>query len=205
MQAVNHFSTLTFDTIFGSSGFTQPESPAHIFSTPGPQPALLTTQGRQNYLNSLNVGNKEPITMDELTAGLNSFQEEEEIEQPLEELTPESIALESADASMLGAVAAAGANSLANSQATQDVNRDLNGQGVAGSSFGASFQARADASHDQTVGIENVGMIAGSAFLGPEALAGGLIAAGLNSAFNSAPVATVQSNLGTQVPVSDMQ
>jgi hypothetical protein len=107
-------------------------------------------------------------------------------------------------AGMMGAVAAAGASAIASHQATVDTNKDVTGQGLAGDSFGSAFQAREDASHDQTVGIENAALVAGSAFLGPEALAVGMIGAGINSAFNDAPEASVQSNLGTDVPVSNL-
>jgi len=136
---------------------------------------------------------------------LDSQMEEPEISEMEELDIPESESLAAdAPAGFLGAAAAAGATALASHQATQDVNKDMSGQGVAGSSFGAAFQARADASHDQTVGIENAAIIAGSALFGPESLAVGMIGAGINSALNTPAEATVQSNLGTDVPVSNL-
>lgn len=135
----------------------------------------------------------------------DSQTQEPEITEMQELDIPESEALAAdAPAGFLGAAAAAGATAIASHQATQDVNKDLSGQGVAGSSFGAAFQARTDSSQDQAVGIENAAIIAGSALLGPESLAVGMIGAGINSALNTPAEASVQSNLGTDVPVSNL-
>uniref|UniRef100_A0AAU8JNV1 Uncharacterized protein n=1 Tax=Chipolycivirus sp. TaxID=2809300 RepID=A0AAU8JNV1_9VIRU len=166
----------------------------------GPNPNTI------RMLESLNQGDKmAPFNL----ADIQTFSEHPEVSEALEASEgveeAESVAPEAfGDSTFLGGLGVAMASHLASNQVTQDVNKDLSGQGVAGSDFGSAFQAREDAQHDSQVGMENMALIGGSALLGPEGLAVGLISAGMNSAFNQADVASVQSNLGTQVPVNSM-
>lgn len=166
----------------------------------GPNPATI------RMLESLNQSDKmAPFTL----ADVQTVSEHPEIPEALEvsegfEEAEAALPEAFGDATFLGGLGVAMASHLASGQSTQDVNKDLSGQGVAGSDFGSAFQAREDAQHDFQVGMENMALIGGSALAGPEGLAVGLISAGLNSAFNQADVASVQSNLGTQIPVDSM-
>lgn len=104
--------------------------------------------------------------------------------------------------SPIAAVGLLAVNAETSFQTSIDTNKDLSGAGVAGHSFGASYQARTDANHDSIVGLENLGLVGLGSLVGPEGAIAGLGLAALNSTFNSAPVATVQSDTGSQIPVS---
>jgi hypothetical protein len=117
-------------------------------------------------------------------------------------LVGESSSAEALLESPMAAVGLLAVNAETSFQTGVDTNKDLSGNGVAGHSFGASYQAREDANHDSTVGLENMGLVGVGSFLGPEGTIAGLGLAALNSTFNSAPVATVQSDTGMQIPVS---
>lgn len=171
------------------------------FSTPNP---LVVS-----HLQALNSDGKSSYSIQEVQTSIDMAEMPEVPEvQDLEDeeivASEESVSEFAGGAAILGGIGAAVASHVASNTSAQDVNSDLSGHGLGGSDFGAAFQAREDSQHDSTVGIENMSLIGISSLAGPEGLAAGLITAGLNSAFNQADVATVQSNLGTQVPVNNI-
>ena len=84
------------------------------------------------------------------------------------------------------------------------VTEDKLGEGVAGNTFGQNFQTAVDQQHSENVTLENMALVGAGSLFGPEGTAVGLVAAGANLLINQPDEATIQSNLGTQVPVSNL-
>lgn len=84
------------------------------------------------------------------------------------------------------------------------VTTDRLGEGVAGNSFGQNFQTISDQQHAENVTLENIALVGVGSLFGPEGTAVGLAAAGANLLLNQPDEATITSNMGTQVPVSNI-
>jgi len=105
---------------------------------------------------------------------------------------------------VLGMAAGVISGLAADQQTKVDVARDQRGEGYAGNSFATGLQAASDTAHDQRVGMEDLGMIAAGSLFGPEGVVVGLAGAAANSLLNTNSPTTVTSNIGTDVPVTNI-
>lgn len=118
-----------------------------------------------------------------------------------ETATAESGLAELSGPSLLGIGAAQIASSYVGGRT---VTADRLGEGVAGNSFGQNFQTISDQQHSENVTLENIALVGVGSLFGPEGTAAGLVAAGANLLLNQPDEATITSNIGTQVPVSNI-
>jgi len=122
----------------------------------------------------------------------------------IEESTINSAEEGFSEGGVLGMAAGVISGLVTDQQTKFDVARDQKGEGLAGNSFATGFQAASDTAHDQLVGVENLGMIAAGSVFGPEGTVVGLAGAAANSFFNTNSPATLTSNIGTDVPVTNI-
>lgn len=126
-------------------------------------------------------------------------------EGPVEDIEPNLGSLESPSA--LGpAVAVTMLNSqLGSYQTSQLLAKDYEGLGQAGHSFAINNQEKVDSLYEEQQTMIRGGLIAAGSLFGPEGLALGTAAAGLESAFSSGPpAAMIPSTTGADIPSSNV-
>lgn len=123
---------------------------------------------------------------------------------PTEDTEPNLGELDSIDT--LGpSVAISMANSqLGNIQTDKSLQKDYTGQGAAGHSFAIGAQEKSDQLFEEQQTLIRGGLIAAGSMFGPEGLAAGTLAAGIESTMFSPPTAQIPAEGGVDIPASNV-
>nr|UNY41965.1 MAG: hypothetical protein [Picornavirales sp.] len=128
-----------------------------------------------------------------------------EFEGPVEDQSPNIGEYESGSALGAGVAISILNNQLGSYQTDSLLNKDYLGQGAAGHSFAVSAQEKADSLFEEQQTMIRGGLIAAGSLFGPEGLAVGTAAAGLESAiFSTPPEASISSTSGSDIPSSSV-
>jgi len=128
-----------------------------------------------------------------------------EFEGPVEDQLPNIGEYESGSAIGAGVAISILNNQLGSYETNSLLNKDNLGQGVAGHSFAVSAQEKSDALFEDQQTMIRGGLIAAGSLFGPEGLAVGTAAAGIESAiFDTPPEASIASTSGNDIPSSSV-
>lgn len=128
-----------------------------------------------------------------------------EFEGPIEDQFPNISEYDSGSALGAGVAVTILNNQLGSYQTDSLLNKDYMGQGAAGHSFAVPNQEKSDSLFEEQQTMIRGGLIAAGSLFGPEGLAVGTAAAGLESAiFNTPPEAAISSTSGNDIPASSV-